>query len=148
MMQLSRRQFLKASAGTVAVAAVADKALAHRIPNAVDSVASIAATLKDIGRWSASLQWRYLGSGALVEDNSVRSNAASTFNLRVSRDLLDLARRPSSLTVDVFNLFNRKVDDIQYYYASQLPGEATAVSGKVVHPGEPRSVRVTYRVAF
>jgi len=133
----------------------ADIALTHarftngdRIPNAVDSVASIAATLKDIGRWSASLQWRYLGSGALVEDNSVRSNAASTFNLRVSRDLLDLARRPSSLTVDVFNLFNRKVDDIQYYYASQLPGEATAVSGKVVHPGEPRSVRVTYRVAF
>ena len=28
MMQLSRRQFLKVSAGTVAVAAVADKALA------------------------------------------------------------------------------------------------------------------------
>ncbi|WP_434127678.1 hypothetical protein, partial [Enterococcus faecium] len=51
----------------------ADIALTHarftngdRIPNAVDSVASIAATLKDIGRWSASLQWRYLGSGALV----------------------------------------------------------------------------------
>ena len=133
----------------------ADIALTHarfingeRIPNAVDSVASIAATLKDIGRWSASLQWRYLGSGALVEDNSVRSNAASTFNLRVSRDLLDLAHRPSSLTVDVFNLFNRKVDDIQYYYASQLAGESAAANGKVVHPGEPRSVRVTYRVAF
>jgi len=133
----------------------ADLALTHarfangdRIPNAVDSVASIAATVKDIGRWSASLQWRYLGSGALVEDNSVRSNAASTFNLRVSRDLLDLSRRPSSLTVDVFNLFNRKVDDIQYDYASQLPGEATAVNGRVVHPGEPRSVRVTYRVIF
>lgn len=133
----------------------ADIALTHarfingdRIPNAVDSVASIAATLKDIGRWSASLQWRYLGSGALVEDNSVRSNAASTFNLRVSRDLLNLAHRPSSLTVDVFNLFNRKVDDIQYYYASQLAGESAAANGKVVHPGEPRSVRVTYKVAF
>jgi outer membrane receptor protein involved in Fe transport len=83
-----------------------------------------------------------------VEDNSVRSTPASTFNLRVTRNMLDVARRPASLTVDVFNLFNRKVDDIQYVYASQLPGEAAAVNGRVVHPGEPRSVRVTYRVAF
>lgn len=119
-----------------------------RIPNAVDSVASIAATVKDIGPWSASLQWRYLGSGALVEDNSVRSQAASTFNLRISRDLRDLTQRTSRLTLDVFNLFNRKVDDIQYFYASQLPGESSPVDGRVVHPGEPRTVRITYRTTF
>lgn len=40
-----------------------------RIPNAVDRVASVAATLRELGPWSASLQWRYLGSGALSEDN-------------------------------------------------------------------------------
>ena len=133
----------------------ADIALTHarfvngdRIPNALDSVASIAATLKDIGPWTASLQWRYLGSGALVEDNSVRSKPSSTFNLRLTRGLKDLIGRPASLTVDVFNLFNRKVDDIQYDYASQLPGEPNPVNGLVVHPGEPRSIRVTLRVPF
>ena len=31
----------------------------NRIPNAVDRVASVAATLRDIGPWSSSLQWRY-----------------------------------------------------------------------------------------
>ena len=36
-------------------------------------VASVAATVRDLGPWSASLQWRYLGPGALIEDNSVRS---------------------------------------------------------------------------
>lgn len=118
-----------------------------RIPNAVDSVASIAATLKDIGAWSASLQWRYLGSGALIEDNSVRSDPASTFNLRLSRSLADVLGRPSSLSLDVFNLTNRKVNDIQYHYTYALPGGA-AQDGKVVHPAEPCTVRVTLMSHF
>ncbi|MGV1045035.1 TonB-dependent receptor [Limnohabitans sp.] len=133
----------------------ADLALTHarfvngdRIPNAVDSVASITATIKDIGPWSGSLQWRYLGSGALTEDNSVRSDPASTFNLRISRSMRDLTNRPSNVTIDVFNLLNTKVNDIQYYYATLLPGETAPVNDKIVHPAEPRSIRVTYRTSF
>ena len=118
------------------------------VPNAVESVASVALTLKDIGPWSASLQWRYLGSGALVEDNSVRSHPASTLNLRVSRDLRDWTGLRSTVSVDVFNVLNAEVNDIQYYYASQLPGESAPVMDRVVHPAEPLSVRVTYRINF
>jgi hypothetical protein len=114
-----------------------------RIPNAVDSVASVAASLKDIGPWSASLQWRHLGSGALVEDNSVRSKASSTFNLRASRNLEGWLARPASLTLDIFNLTNAKVEDIQYFYGYKLPGQAEA-EGRVVHPAEPRSLRLTF----
>jgi hypothetical protein len=114
-----------------------------RIPNAVDSVASVAATLKDLGPWSASLQWRHLGSGALIEDNSVRSQPSSTFNLRASRSLQDWIGRPASLTLDVFNLANAKVDDIQYYYGYKLPGQPEA-EGRIVHPAEPRSLRLTF----
>ena len=58
-----------------------------RIPNALDRVASLAATLRDLGPWSASLQLRYLGPGALIEDNSVRSTSSTLTNLRVSRKL-------------------------------------------------------------
>ena len=119
-----------------------------RIPNAVDAVASIAATIKDIGPWSASLQWRHLDSGALIEDNSVRAEPASTLNLRLSRNLRDVTKRASSLTVDVFNLFDAKVNDIQYYYASQLPGEAAPVDDRVIHPAEPRSIRITFKTTF
>ncbi|MBQ1764937.1 MAG: TonB-dependent receptor [Aquincola sp.] len=114
-----------------------------RIPNAVDKVASIAATVRELGPWSASIQWRYLGSGALVEDNSQRSKSSLTTNLRVGYQLL----RNTALTLDVFNLFDRKVDDIQYYYESQVPGE-TAAEGRHVHPAEPRSVRLTLAVKF
>ncbi|MBQ0930510.1 TonB-dependent receptor [Ideonella alba] len=119
-----------------------------RIPNAVDRVASVAATLKDWGAWSASLQWRYLGSGALIEDNSQRSRPASTLNLRLSRDLGAWIGRPTTLTLDVFNLTNRRVDDIQYWYESQLPGEAAPVEDRIVHPAEPRSLRLTLALSF
>lgn len=115
-----------------------------RIPNAVDKVASLAVTARDLGPWSASLQWRYLGSGALVEDNSVRSAASLTTNLRIGRKL----SQKTELTLDVFNLFDRKVNDIEYWYESQLPGETAPVADKHVHPAEPRTVRVTLRTAF
>jgi hypothetical protein len=119
-----------------------------RIPNAVDRVASVAATLKDWGPWSASLQWRHLGSGALIEDNSQRSRPASTLNLRLSHQLGALIGRHATLTLDVFNLTNRKVDDIQYFYESQLPGEAAPVEDRIVHPAEPRSLRLTLLLPF
>ncbi|WP_346014488.1 TonB-dependent receptor [Rubrivivax gelatinosus] len=119
-------------------------AAGQRIPNAVDKVASLAVTARELGPWSASIQWRYLGSGALVEDNSVRSSSSLTTNLRVSRQLT----KKTELTLDVFNLFDREVNDIEYYYESQLPGEAAPVADKHLHPAEPRTLRVTLRVGF
>ncbi len=120
-----------------------------RIPNAVDKVASIAVTARDLGPWSASLQWRYLGSGALIEDDSVRSHDASlTANIRVTRTLGRVLGSHSELALDVFNLFNRRVNDIEYFYASQLHGESAPVSDQHVHAAEPRTVRVTLRVGF
>jgi hypothetical protein len=115
-----------------------------RIPNSVDKVASIALTARELGPWSATLQWRYLGSGALVGDNSVRSHSAPTANLRISRRLA----RDSELTLDVFNLLDRRVNDIEYFYASQLAGEAAPVADRHVHPAEPRTLRLTLKLGF
>lgn len=98
--------------------------------------------------WSASLQWRYLSSWALTEDNAVRSEPTSTFNLRLSRDMHDVTGHRSALTLDVFNLLNTPVNDIQYYYASRLPNESAPVDDKVIHPAEPFSIRLTYRMNF
>jgi len=116
----------------------------NRIPNAVDKVASIAVTARELGPWSASIQWRCLGAGSLIEDNSVRSSPSITTNLRISRKL----RPKTELTLDVFNLFDRKVNDIEYFYESQLPSEAAAVADKHVHPAEPRTIRLSLRVGF
>lgn len=115
-----------------------------RIPNAVDRVAALALTLRDVAGLDASLQWRYLGSAALTEDNTLRSRPASTVNLRLARRLAPRV----TLALDVSNLFDRAVDDIQYAYESQLPGEAEPVLDRHLHPAEPRRVRLTLRTGF
>jgi hypothetical protein len=114
------------------------------VPNSVDRVFTGTVTLKDLGPWSVSLTERYIGSGALTSDNSVRSSSSLISNLRVSRKLA----ANTTLSLDVLNLFNRRYNDIEYYYATQLAGEAAPVNDKVVHPGEPRTARLTLRVGF
>ncbi len=115
-----------------------------RIPNAVDRVASLAATLRRVEGWTASLHWRHLGPGALTEDGTVRSRASSTLNLRATRALSPTA----SVTLDAYNLLDRTVNDIQYFYASRLPGESGPVDDRHVHPAEPRTLRLTLQVAW
>jgi outer membrane receptor protein involved in Fe transport len=115
-----------------------------RIPNSIDRVASIAATLRELGPWSASLQLRHLGPGPLIEDNSVRSFASTLTNLRVGYKFSPQV----DVTLDIFNLLDRKANDIQYFYESQLPGEAAPVADRHVHPAEPRSARLTLQMRF
>ena len=53
------------------------------------------------------------------------------------------------LTLDVFNLFDRKASDIDYFYASRLRGEPAAGANDVhSHPVEPRTLRATLSLAF
>ena len=114
------------------------------VPNAVDRVYTGTVTLRDPGPWSMSLTERYIGAGALTSDNSVRSSSSLVSNLRVSYKLGPKTR----LSLDALNLFDRRYNDIEYFYASQLAGESAPVNDKVVHPGEPRSLRATLRAEF
>jgi hypothetical protein len=53
------------------------------------------------------------------------------------------------LLVDVFNIFDAKVSNIDYYYTSRLPGEpAAGVNDIHTHPYEPLDVRVTLNMKF
>jgi outer membrane receptor protein involved in Fe transport len=115
-----------------------------RIPNSVDRVASLSATVRELGPWSASLQLRYLGPGALIEDNSVRSFSSTTTNVRVSYRFTPKIEA----TLDVYNLLDRRVNDIQYFYESQLPGEPGPVADRHIHPAEPRAARLTLALTF
>src|SRR6266702_2005717 len=108
------------------------------IPGAIDKVASLGLTLNDFGRWSFTGHMRYFGPRPLVVDNTQRSQSSALFSLRASYKLDQRLR----FNFDVFNLFNRQASDIDYYYASQLRGEATPVNDIHFHPVEPRSARI------
>jgi TonB dependent receptor/TonB-dependent Receptor Plug Domain len=115
-----------------------------RIPNALDRVASVALTLRELGPYSLSLQGRYRGGGALLEDNTLRSHSAFTLNGRATRSFAG----GHSLTLDVFNLQNRKVNDIEYAYESRLPSETQPVLDRHVHPALPRTLRLTLKMVL
>ena len=71
-----------------------------------------------------SVRPRYFGPRALVEDDSVRSKATSLVNPQLGYGL----SRSLRLALDVFNLFNARNSDIDYFYRSRLPGEPPAAS--------------------
>ncbi|NUZ06794.1 TonB-dependent receptor [Piscinibacter koreensis] len=121
-----------------------DEPEGNRIPGSIDKMASLGVTVLDRGPWSGQFQLRYLGPRPLVEDDSKRSKATTLAYLRVGYRFNPKVR----LAVDVFNLFDRKASDIDYYYESRLAGESAGVPDRHSHPVEPRRVRVTLTAAF
>ncbi len=115
------------------------------VPGAPDVVAQIGFAVESYGPWSGAVFGRYIGSYPLVEDNSVRSKPQTLFDAQLGY----LFTPALKLRLDVFNLFDQQTNDISYYYTSRLPGEPLAgVADTHVHPGEPRSFRVSLSYRF
>ena len=54
-----------------------------------------------------------------------------------------------SIQASVFNLLDAKVADIDYFYASRLPGEPLeGVDDVHTHPSAPRTLRVGLSASF
>jgi outer membrane cobalamin receptor len=115
------------------------------IPGSVQTVISGGVSVDTPVGLFASARLRYFGPRPLIEDGSVRSQATKLVNLQGGYRIFRKAR----VVADVFNLFDRKVSDIDYFYASRLPGETAAgVEDIHLHPALPRSVRVGLQVGF
>ena len=93
-------------------------------PGEVELAQSTPAALavRHLGPWSASVQWRYLGSGALTEDNSVRSTSSLTTNLRLGWTSPD-HRYGAALYAN--NLFDKQ-------YVRSIGGQGVSVLGTPV----------------
>ena len=122
-----------------------DPTLGNRIPGSIETVASLGATVTDLGPWFGQFQLRYFGPRALDENNERRSKATTLAYLRAGYKV----GKNVKVMVDVFNLFDRKGSDIDYYYASRLKGEpAEGVADIHFHPVEPRSMRLSLVANF
>jgi len=114
------------------------------IPGAVGTTANLGVTVNNLGPWFGSLRLRYFGPAPLIEDNSVNSPGSPVTNLRIGYQI----EKPMRVWLDVFNVFDRKYNDIEYWYDSQLPNENAPVFDRHIHPGEPRTVRLTLSYRF
>ena len=75
----------------------------------------------------------------------MRSSATTLAYLRVGYRVAPNVR----FALDVFNLFDRKASDIEYYYSSRLKGEpAAGIADVHFHPVEPRRVRLMLAADF
>lgn len=116
-----------------------------QIPGAVETVVSAGVTIDSVRNVFGSVRWRYFGPRALVEDDAMRSSATSLANLQAGYKLTKTVR----IALDVFNLFNAKNSDVDYFYASRLPGEpADGIEDIHLHPTLPRSARIGLIVGF
>ena len=117
----------------------------RRIPGAVEGVASLAASVDNLGPYFGALQFRYFGPRPLIEDNSVRSKSTTTLNGRAGYKI-----GPNvSVEVEGFNLLNSKSSAIDYYYQSRLPNEGPDGENDIhFHPIESRSARLTLTARF
>lgn len=129
------------------------------VPESLAGVVSLGATV-DEPRYAASLRMRYFGPRQLDQAGDVKSPPSTTFNTQLTSKM----NKHTSLTLDVFNIFNANTADVTYYYGSwtkqdvanpTLANDMTvnpALGGAGVndfhfHPSQARTVRLTLSTA-
>lgn len=124
-----------------------------RIPGSIEGVASVSASIDDLGPYYGGVQLRYFGPRPLIEDNSVRSKSTATLNGRIGYKINPKVR----IAFEGYNLTNRKDNAIDYYYESRLAGEPRTFGAdgfpngtfdKHPHPIETRSFRLNLIANF
>lgn len=122
-----------------------DDPVGPRIPGALTRVVSGGVTVEARQPVFGSLRVRHFGPRPLIEDASVNSASTTLWNGEAGYRFSSQAR----LVLDVFNLFDAKVSDIDYFYTSRLQGEPVGgVDDVHTHPALPRSARVGLRLSF
>lgn len=116
----------------------------HEIPGAVPLTVSAGWNARFDGGWDATLRWRHVGRYPLIEDDSQRADGSDLVNLRVGKQMGEWR-----LDAEILNLLDANDKDIEYLYASRLPGEpAEGIEDRHFHAFEPRAMRLTLSREF
>ncbi len=126
----------------------------RHVPNAIPLAVSLGMSYDDGGPWFGGFRMRYLGAYALEETATEKSGAFWMANLKLGYRL----NRQWQATLDVLNLFDKKANDIEYWGGACTRNEAvagtggcgtgSAIDGRLVHPLEPRTLRIGLRASF
>ena len=112
------------------------------IPNAVPLVVG-GGFVAHVEAFTLSARLRHFGAAPLVEDGAARSQSTTIVNLAASRDW-----GPTTLTLELLNVFDAEDAEITYFFESQLAGEPAPVADFHFRPVEPRQIRGTVRYNF
>ncbi|MEH8021869.1 TonB-dependent receptor [Rheinheimera metallidurans] len=114
------------------------------IDGALPVVLSMGLIYKADSPWQVSLRLRHFGKRTLDSFNLQRSGASTVVNAGYNYQF-----QQWQLALELLNMLDSKDSDIDYFYASRLPGEDQAgVEDRHSHPMEPRTVRFKLRYRF
>ncbi len=114
------------------------------IPGAVPFTLNTGITIGKTEGFYGAVRSRYFSERPLIEDGSVNSRQSWQVNARVG-----YRKNDWEVALDCLNLLGRDDNDIEYFYASRLPGEpAAGIEDVHLHPAEPRTFRVSLTRRF
>ncbi|ACT48811.1 TonB-dependent receptor [Methylotenera mobilis] len=122
----------------------------NRVPNAIPVTASLAVTHDTGGKWFGGVRARYLGAYPLEETGTLKSKAFWSTNMKLGYRY----DKHIQFSIDVLNIFNSTANDIEYFGASCSRvegagcGGGAGIDGRLIHPLEPRSVRLGLRLSL
>jgi len=114
-----------------------------RVAGAPEHTVTGALTLRTPDGWTASLLVNSLGERE-AEGEAPHVKPSTFVNGRLTRNLTKTTR----VTFDVFNLFDRRADSLDYFAASRLWNAPGAADSFLFNPAEPRGFRVKLRTSF
>lgn len=121
-----------------------------QVPNAVPLSASLSVSLDKRGPWFGGLRLRYIASYPLEESGKRQSSPLLTINMKTGYRFSSKL----STTLEVLNLLDRKANDIEYWGSACTRSEGVACNngngfeGRLVHPMEPRTLRLAAHASF
>jgi outer membrane receptor protein involved in Fe transport len=114
------------------------------VPGALESAGELGVSAI-FPNWNAAARARYLGPHPLIEDNSVRGEETLLVNLRAAWT----GFAGWEIYGELLNAFDSDAHDIDYFYATRLPGEpAGGIEGRNSRVVEPRQVRIGLKKTF
>lgn len=110
----------------------------REIPGALPFVATAGITAHAPTGWFGSLHLRHFASYPLSEDGSVEADGST-----LASATLGWGKDRIKIQIDVLNIFDSDDHDIDYFYASRLPGEPSAgIEDRHYKVFEPRQARL------
>lgn len=115
------------------------------IPNAPNMIGSLELYFRNIGPWTGSLEYRYLGEYPLTPDNTKKAPGYGEWNGQASYTL----QSGWQFSLGLYNILNVRANAAEFWYIDRLPGEpAAGVADIHIHPLEPISTRLTLSQAL
>ena len=113
------------------------------VPDAHDFVASFSATIFLANNASGAIKIRHFGSAPLNEYKSQLKDSSTIINLNMNYPI-----KAFDFGLEVFNLLNKSVNDIEYFYESRMLNETLGIEDRHFHPSNGREYRATIRYNF